>query len=349
MPNYHVIAQTDEGTSQAGRAQGKFQFQSQSNVTNSHPQLSPSLNPRTHLALDSMSNICIMPENIALHFVHNKGWIRRKLKRQVHMGASSHDNTIVLRDIVINPANDYQPAFYVAPTGTMTICSTDYISRLGLIFTILPHRGGFVIKQPTGRVLYQGETAADQFHYISFSTFDELKPVKSISSSRLVRQIDMHDFISDVVDELDSEDKRLHDEQSTKLVNSLAKDHHIPADIVRIIRDSHVRYAHMNAADLAVVLARGARADIPSYTPQQVLKVMERWPCIFCRAASARIGSRGRGSGVHLSEVAIDSQLTARMAFNPACTLDTLVIIFLRIIVADFCVYWVISVMMHLI
>jgi len=105
------------------------------------------------------------------------------------MGASSHDNTIVLRDIVINPANDYQLAFYVASTG-------------------------FVIKQPTGRVLYQGKTAADQFHYISFSTFDELKPVESILSSRLVRQIDMHDLISDVVDELDSEDKRLHDEQS---------------------------------------------------------------------------------------------------------------------------------------
>jgi hypothetical protein len=72
VPNYHVIAQSDEGTSQAVRAQGKFQSQSQSNVTNSHPQLSPSLNPRTHLALDSMSNICIMPENIALHFVQNK-------------------------------------------------------------------------------------------------------------------------------------------------------------------------------------------------------------------------------------------------------------------------------------
>ena len=55
-----------------------------------------------------------MPESIALDFVQNLGWIRRKLNRQVQMGTSSHDNIIVLQDIVINPANDYQHAFYVA-------------------------------------------------------------------------------------------------------------------------------------------------------------------------------------------------------------------------------------------
>ena len=52
MPNYHVSAQAGEETSQAGRAQGKFQSQSQFNAANSHLQLSPPPYPRTHLAFE---------------------------------------------------------------------------------------------------------------------------------------------------------------------------------------------------------------------------------------------------------------------------------------------------------
>lgn len=46
-----------------------------------------------------------------------------------------------------------------------------------------------------------------------------------------------------------------------------------------------------------------ARKPILKYTAAQVLKVSERWPCIYCRAASARVGSKGVGSGVKFREV----------------------------------------------
>ena len=59
----------------------------------------------------------------------------------------------------------------------------------------------------------------------------------------------------------------------------------------------------MPAHELAKVIVNGARADIPKYTAAQVLKVMEGWPCIYCRAASARVASKGIGSSVELHTV----------------------------------------------
>ena len=81
--------------------------------------------PNKVLALDSMANICVMPEDVAERFVRKHGWTIRTLKRPIHMGAVSHDGTVMLRDIIVNPHNKYQQPFYIAPKGTMTICTTD--------------------------------------------------------------------------------------------------------------------------------------------------------------------------------------------------------------------------------
>jgi len=171
-----------------------------------------------------------------------------------------------------------------------------------LFYVILPHQQGFVIRHPHGKELYKAKPAADQFHYISWEAFDKLKPVDSSAFLQSGRQIDMDDLIADVCSELDVIDDRIHSEQG-KAVNSHAKDY-ISPEIVRLIRENHVRFGHQSPSDLAMMIARNARADIPKYTPQQVLKVMERWPCIYCKVASARIGSRGRGSGVKIEVVA---------------------------------------------
>jgi hypothetical protein len=45
-------------------------------------------------------------------------------------------------------------------------------------------------------------------------------------------------------------------------------------------------------------LARQARSDITTYTAQEITKVMDAWPCIYCKAAAQRRGSTNIGSGM---------------------------------------------------
>jgi hypothetical protein len=87
------------------------------------------------------------------------------------------------------------------------------------------------------------------------------------------------------------------------VVNATRRDNHIPAAFVRLARDAHVRYAHMSPSELAKVIVSGARADMHILPAAQFMKVMERWPCIYCKAASARVASKGIGSGVKLRAV----------------------------------------------
>ena len=200
----------------------------------------------------------------------------------------------------------------------MTICTTDYISRLGLLFIILPYQEGFIIKHPNGMILYKGKVAPDKFHYIEWDAFNKLFPVNLIQSQRGLQASDLEDYINDVCFELDAINSGL--EGHTTTVNASARrkrNSHIPAEIVRILREVHVRYAHLNPEELAKVTANGARADIPLYTSAQVLKVMERWPCIYCRASSARIGSKGKGSGMKLQAVGQCSSVDNKDGYVP--------------------------------
>ena len=62
---------------------------------------------------DRLSNISVMPQDIAEEFVESLHWTTRKLKRPVRMGAVSHAGTVVLDSIVINPHNKFQqPLLY---------------------------------------------------------------------------------------------------------------------------------------------------------------------------------------------------------------------------------------------
>ena len=99
----------------------------------------------------------------------------------------------------------------------------------------------------------------------------------------------MEEYIREVCDHLDI----IEDELSAESVdvNTTRRNNHIPSEIVRLVRDAHVRTAHMPAHELAKLITNGATADIPKFTAAQVLKVHERWPCIYCKSASARIGS----------------------------------------------------------
>ena len=198
-PKYHVTAQVVCVGESAKRA-----IPVEESQLNSSRAMTPYYaDPRVVLALDSMANICVMPEDIVSYFRERYNWIVKKLKKPVHMGAVSNDGTVVLEYIVINPNNKFQPPLYVAPKGTMTICTTDYISRLGLFFCILPYQQGFVIKRSRGQVLYQGKVAPDKFHYIEWEVFNDLRPVDSCVFQGGLSSSDFEDFIHDVCSELD--------------------------------------------------------------------------------------------------------------------------------------------------
>ena len=107
-----------------------------------------------------------------------------------------------LKDICVNPNNKYQQPFYIAPKG-MTICTTDYISRLGLFYFILPHQAGFLIRHPDGRILFEGRVAPDKFHYIDWKTFNSLCPVDFSKMEGGIAAADMEEYIREVCDQLD--------------------------------------------------------------------------------------------------------------------------------------------------
>ena len=49
---------------------------------------------------------------------------------------------------------------------------------------------------------------------------------------------------------------------------------------------------------MSLVIANGLRSDLPPYTALQLRKAYERWPCMYCQAATTRKKSRTTGSGV---------------------------------------------------
>ena len=78
--------------------------------------------PFTHLALDSMSNLALVSENI----VDALNMRRRTLRTPVSFGAVSHDGSVIVNQVAINTHNAFLPAFYIAPTGYMSIFPTSY-------------------------------------------------------------------------------------------------------------------------------------------------------------------------------------------------------------------------------
>ena len=55
----------------------------------------------------------------------------------------------------------------------------------------------------------------------------------------------------------------------------------ITRDTIQAIRECHSRFGHMSPRAMAATIASQSRADLPHFSADQVIKVMERWPCIF--------------------------------------------------------------------
>ena len=242
--------------------------------------------PLTHIALDSMSNIPVVPENI----VHALNMRQRTLRTPVSFGAVSHDGSVIVNQVASSINNPFLPAFYVAPSGYMSIFPTSYLSRMGYEMIIYPHERGFAIINGHGEKVFQGPQHSNKFHYVTWEFMNLLQPTTDL----VTEDSDIEDWVTDVCHELD----KINAAASTSNSNSTAKNNSIDAAFVRMMREAHTRMGHMPPPKMAHVIANGLRSDLPPYTAHQLNKVMERWPCIYCQAATTRKKSRSTGSGV---------------------------------------------------
>ena len=235
-----------------------------------------------------MSNLPLVPRNVIEHL----GWKTSLLKVPVHFGAVSHDGTVTVTEIATS-SNPFLPPFYVAPTGYMSILPTSYLSKMGYEIVILSNELGFLIQNNNGDVIYRGSQQKNKFHYLPWDFLLSLKP----ANEDICYQINDTDYIIDVILELDALEIR-----EGGSCNSVTKNNSIPAENIRYVRDEHSRMGHMSPKKMSQVVANGLRSDMPPYSADQLAKIMQRWPCLYCTGASARVNPENIGSGVHTSK-----------------------------------------------
>ena len=176
---------------------------------------------------------------------------------------------------------------------------------MGYEFIILAYEQGFNIVDNTGKVVYHGKQHSDKFHYVPWDFLFDLQPCDQLKASPSVIPddapiaqpwTDKDSYINSVCSELD----RMEFVNNTSKVR---KKKPVTAAIVQAIRESHSRYGHMSPKATAETMSLQALANIQLFTPTQVLDVMQRWPCIFCKAASMNRNSENEGSGVKSSAI----------------------------------------------
>ena len=154
MPTYHVSAQVVTLSSvsslpEESSKRAKLYCNSNDSSRNYVPSsnLHGRVDPIRYLMLDNASSIPVISEEV----VNAKRFTRRALKTSIDVGAVSHDSTITLTEIAVNPNNSLLPVFYIAPAGTMTILPTYVLSKWGLVTIILANEEGFIIQDKDGK------------------------------------------------------------------------------------------------------------------------------------------------------------------------------------------------------
>ena len=262
-------------------------------LVHSTTQLTLDNPPEKFAALDSMSNIAVVPkplvEFLSMHAT--------ELKYPIQYGSVSNDNISTTTHVAKSTLSVYSPLFHVGPASVMAIIPTYWLSKMGYRYTILLHEEGFEITNSKGKVIYCGKQHIDKFHYVPWDFIFSLKP-DSDRVDIFTSDPEPYDtpYINSVIAELDF----------LELCNSHVKRRssaRITRDTIQAIRECHVRYGHMSPRAMAETIAAQARSDLPTFTAAQVIKVMQRWPCIFCRAASMRRNSEPTGSGVRSNSI----------------------------------------------
>ena len=193
---YHVNAQDHCGEDMSTRATRNNSCNANTEDEDSiHDLRDLHVSPLQYVALDSMSNLPLVPQNVIEHL----GMTRSTLKVPVHFGAVSHDGTVAVTEVAIT-SNDFLPAFYVAPTGYMSILPTSYLSRMGYEIVILSNELGFMIQDNDGHVIHRGIQHRDKFHYLPWDFLLSLKP----TNVEIEYQVNDANCIGDVCMELDN-------------------------------------------------------------------------------------------------------------------------------------------------
>ena len=249
-----------------------------------------------------------------------------KTRKPIYFGSATHGGLVEIRQVATSTVSPYLGSLVVTPEGKSSLITAYWFSQMGYEFVMHAQGKGFsLINALSRQVIYEGEIHTDQFCYVPWSLVENLRPASMEVGhteelpTDAYRQANCFYFIQQVHDELD--DMEGASSHSIGQSNSTrAKDAHISSELIHMIHENHSRYGHQSPRQMAETLHRQARADFPPYTAAQILKVMDRWPCLFCKGAAMRRGTENIGSGIKLppSEMGAVWSLDNKGNYTPA-------------------------------
>ena len=232
-----------------------------------------------------------------------------KSEEVLKFGSYSHDGSITVHYLAKDNMSRHLPEFAVTTTGKMAILPSSWLSQMGYELRIHPYERGFsIINDSDGTAIYEDIPYTDGFHYVPRDLLRSLQPTS-------VSQIN---FIEQVEEELDKINAS-QDQSTHKTCNATRRQRkNLPQEMVRKIREAHTKTGHQNPRQAAETIVRHAREDITPYKGEDLITVMDRWPCIFCKAAAQRRGSTNVGSGVKPSIAGAEWSMDAKMGYTEA-------------------------------
>jgi len=244
-----------------------------------------------------MSNVACIPEDTANYL----GMDINEPKTVIQFGSMSHDGTIRIENVATFQDNKYLPHFAVTTSGSMPILPTFWLTQMGYSITILPYERGFqIVDSDSLKIVYEGKQHADKFHYVPWDILKQLEPTHRsriiVPSERVYSSVNFMEYSNEVCMYLDVIDNDMSEKMNCNATTR--QRNHIPTQTIQDICEAHARYGHQSPRQMAETIARQARADIPKYTAEEIRKVSKAWPCIYCKAAAQRKGSRNVGSGL---------------------------------------------------
>ena len=284
------------------------------------------VNHETHVGIDTMSNISTVTPSVA----RSLNMKLEKTAKPIYFGSATHGGLVEIRHVATSTASPYLGSLVVTPEGKSSLIAAYWFSQMGYDFTLYASGEGFsLVNSVTREVIYRGKIHTDLFPYVTWSLVENLKPANSTAGGRELasetyRQANSIYYIQQVCDELDymeeTEKSRYQPMQSN---STRAKNAHISEEFIHLCHENHSKAGHQSPRAMAELLHMQATSDFPPYTSVQLLKVFDRWPCLFCKGAAMRRGTKNVGSGVKLSPAeagaiwSLDTKGTYTPAYSP--------------------------------
>jgi hypothetical protein len=248
-----------------------------------------------------------------------------KTSKPIYFGSATHGGLVEIRQVATSRVSPYLGSLVVTPEGKSSLIPAYWFSQMGYDYVVHAQVKGFsLINAITGDIIYEGEIHTDKFCYVPWSLVENLQPAGAEIGHHdelptdAYSQANCFNFVQQVCEELDvmERESSYHMRQSN---STRAKDGHISSELIHMIHENHSRYGHQSPRQMAETLHRQARADFPPYTATQILKVFDRWPCLFCKGAAMRRGTENIGSGIKMppSEAGVVWSLDNKGNYTP--------------------------------